>query len=110
MISNEIEHTIEGKGFKLQKNTFTFSAYIIREQRGFTAICREVDVATEGQTIQKAKQNLVEAVSLYIESAIENNLPIIRPIPKEDDPTQNNSNEILEVFRLNVDLNDNAYA
>ena len=94
----------------MQDNTFIFTAYIIKEENGFTALCRDVDVATEGLTIQEAKQNLIEAVSLYVESAIENNLPIIRPIPKEDDPTQKETDTILEIFRLNVDLKVSAYA
>jgi predicted RNase H-like HicB family nuclease len=93
----------------MEENTFTFTGHILKEQDGFTGICPDVDVATEGLSLQEAKDNLLEAVSLYVESAIESNLPVIRPIPKEDDPTQN-LDLIIESFRLKVDLKVSAYA
>ena len=97
------------KGYVVEGSTFSFTAYIIKEKDGFTAICRDVDVATEGLSIEEAKENLIEAVTLYIESAIESNLPVIRPIPKEADPT--NRPELIDsTFRLLVDLKVHTYA
>jgi len=94
----------------MKNNTFSFTAYITREENGFTALCREVDVATEGLTLQETKENMNEAVSLYVESAIENNLPIIRPVPQENDILQRYPDAVVEVFSVKIDLEVHAYA
>ena len=39
--------------------------------RGFVALCPEVDVASQGDTIEHARANLQEAVELFFESASE---------------------------------------
>jgi predicted RNase H-like HicB family nuclease len=46
-----------------------FTAIIEREDDGFVALCPEVDVASQGDTIEEARQNLREAVELFLESA-----------------------------------------
>ncbi len=46
-----------------------FTAIIEREDDGFVALCPEVDVASQGDTIQEARQNLREAVELFLETA-----------------------------------------
>ncbi|NIA29101.1 MAG: hypothetical protein GWP06_04205 [Actinobacteria bacterium] len=94
----------------MKNNTFTFVAYITKEKEGFTALCRDVDVASEGLTLQEAKENLTEAVSLYVESAIENNLPIIRPVPQESDILQRDPGAVVEAFHVKIDLEVHAYA
>ena len=93
-----------------KNNTFSFAAYITREENGFTALCREADVATEGLTLQETKENMNKAVSLYVESAIENNLPIIRPVPPENDILQRYPDAVVEVFSVKIDLEVHAYA
>jgi predicted RNase H-like HicB family nuclease len=44
---------------------------IEREGDGFVALCPELDVASQGVTIEDAKANLIEALSLFFEEADE---------------------------------------
>lgn len=46
-----------------------FTAMIYREAGGFVSICPELDVASQGETVEEASANLREAVELFIESA-----------------------------------------
>jgi predicted RNase H-like HicB family nuclease len=46
-----------------------FTALIEREGDGFVALCPEVDVASQGDTIEEAHRNLQEAVELFFETA-----------------------------------------
>jgi len=47
----------------------TLTAVVIREDEGFVALCPEVDVASQGATLEEAKRNLQEAVELFFECA-----------------------------------------
>ena len=49
--------------------TYKFSAIIEKEDKWFVALCPELDVASQGKTIERALANLREAVQLYVESA-----------------------------------------
>lgn len=44
-----------------------FSAVIEKEEGWFVALCPEVDVASQGKTVEEALKNLREAVELYLE-------------------------------------------
>lgn len=44
-----------------------FTAVIKKGEKQFVALCPEVDVASQGPTVEKALENLKEAVELYIE-------------------------------------------
>lgn len=46
-------------------------AALIREERegGYSVVCPQLGVASQGETIDEAKRNIVEAVELYFESA-----------------------------------------
>lgn len=46
-----------------------FTAFIEREDDGFVALCPELDVASQGETVEEAKANLREAVELFLETA-----------------------------------------
>ncbi len=46
-----------------------FTAIIEREDNAFVALCPEVDVASQGDTIEEARRNLQEAVELFLEVA-----------------------------------------
>jgi len=46
-----------------------FTAIIEREDDGYTALCPELDVASQGDTIDEARRNLSEAVTLFLETA-----------------------------------------
>jgi len=45
------------------------TAIIQREGNGFVALCPEIDVASQGDTIEEARANLMEAVELFLETA-----------------------------------------
>ena len=47
--------------------------HVLIEQEGelFSALCLELNVASQGKTIEDAKKNIREAVELYIEDVIE---------------------------------------
>ncbi len=83
---------------------------ILSENEAFVALCPELDVASQGSTLEEARAMLLEAVSLYLESAFENGLPYLRPIPPADNPRRSSPERVVEVFPLKVELTVKAYA
>ncbi|NET00432.1 MAG: type II toxin-antitoxin system HicB family antitoxin [Sphaerospermopsis sp. SIO1G1] len=55
-----------------------FTAIIEKEDDGYIALCPELDIASQGDSIEAAKDNLKEAIELFLEfaspSEIENRL------------------------------------
>jgi predicted RNase H-like HicB family nuclease len=51
------------------KTLHEFTALVEREGDGYVALCPEFDVASQGDTVEEAKRNLSEAVSLFLETA-----------------------------------------
>ncbi len=47
------------------------TAIIEREDDAFVALCPEVDVASQGSSIEEARANLIEALTLFFEVADE---------------------------------------
>jgi predicted RNase H-like HicB family nuclease len=45
------------------------TAIIEREGDGYVALCPELDVASQGESIEDARKNLQEAVELFLETA-----------------------------------------
>jgi predicted RNase H-like HicB family nuclease len=45
------------------------TAIIEREDDGFVALCPEFDIASQGMSIEEARANLIEALSLFFETA-----------------------------------------
>lgn len=45
------------------------TAIIKREGEGYVALCPEVDVASQGNTVDEARKNLREALDLFFETA-----------------------------------------
>ncbi len=50
------------------------TAIIEREAGGFVALCPELDIASQGQSIEEARDNLQEALELFFESASESEI------------------------------------
>lgn len=46
-----------------------FTAVIEREGDGYVASCPEFDVASQGNTVEEARSNLTEALTLFFETA-----------------------------------------
>jgi predicted RNase H-like HicB family nuclease len=49
--------------------TTKFTAIIEREDDGFVALCPELDIASQGDSIEEARANLQEALQLFFEAA-----------------------------------------
>ncbi|MBI2219301.1 MAG: type II toxin-antitoxin system HicB family antitoxin [Candidatus Rokubacteria bacterium] len=49
--------------------TNTYTAIIEKEGDIYVALCPELDIASQGTTIEEAKANLKEAVELFLECA-----------------------------------------
>jgi len=45
------------------------TAIIERESNGYVALCPEIDVVSQGDTVDEARKNLKEAIELFFESA-----------------------------------------
>jgi len=45
------------------------TAVIEREDEGFVSLCPELDIASQGSSVEEARANLVEALSLFFETA-----------------------------------------
>lgn len=45
------------------------TAIVEREDDGYVALCPEVDVASQGDTVAEARDNLAEALTLFFETA-----------------------------------------
>ena len=48
---------------------YSLTAIVEREGDGFVALCPELDVASQGNTVEEARANLKEAVELFLECA-----------------------------------------
>ncbi|MER2527415.1 MAG: type II toxin-antitoxin system HicA family toxin [Candidatus Competibacter denitrificans] len=45
------------------------TAIIERESDGYVSLCPELDIASQGNTVQEARDNLQEALALFFETA-----------------------------------------
>ena len=45
------------------------TAIIGREEDGYVSLCPELDIASQGDTIEEARENLREALELFFETA-----------------------------------------
>lgn len=51
------------------RTVLPFTAIIEREGDVFVAFCPELDVASQGETVEAARTNLTEAIELLLETA-----------------------------------------
>ncbi len=89
---------------------FNFTSVIVKEDQGYSALCLELDVASQGASPEEAKAMLLEAVTLHLEGAFEDGLPYLRPAPSEADPRQTNPVQVVETFLFKVEVAVHAYA
>ena len=59
-------HIIDQEVCILQKQ---MTAIIEREGDGYVSLCPELDIASQGNTIEEARNNLREALELFFETA-----------------------------------------
>lgn len=67
-----------------------FTAIIEREDDGYVSLCPELDIASQGATKEEAKENLIEAIELFLEIA---------------DPTEVNLRLQKETFVTQLEVN-----
>ena len=51
------------------KSMRQLTAIIEREDDVYVALCPELDIASQGRTVEDARKNLIEALELFFESA-----------------------------------------
>ena len=49
--------------------TRRLTAIIEREENGYMSLCPELDIASQGETIEQARENLREALELFFQCA-----------------------------------------
>jgi len=55
--------------FSFMKQKRQFTAIIEREGDGYVSLCPELDIASQGDTVEEARNNLTEAIELFFEAA-----------------------------------------
>jgi len=89
---------------------FVFTGILWKEEKDFSALCPELDVASQGESPAEARKNLLEAAALHLEGSFEDGLPYLRPVPTEEDPRNSFPPESLEIFKFKVDVAIKTYA
>lgn len=51
--------------------TYQLTALIEHEDDGYVSMCPELDIASQGDTVESARNNLREALELFFETASE---------------------------------------
>lgn len=51
------------------KRVRQFTAIMEREDDGYVSLCPELDLASQGDTVEQARKNLTEALELFFETA-----------------------------------------
>jgi predicted RNase H-like HicB family nuclease len=46
-----------------------FTAVIERDEDWYVALCPELDIASQGKSVEEARRNLIEAIELFFEVA-----------------------------------------
>lgn len=93
-----------------QRNHFEFTGAVFREGKWFVSLCLDLDLASQGRSVREAKKMLAEAVSLYLETCFEDNVPYVRPVPREEDPRLKPPDNLVGIFPLKVDFRVHAVA
>ena len=63
-----------GNGGASMKQIKNLTGIIEREGNGYVALCPELDIASQGESIEEARRNLLEALELFFEAADPNEI------------------------------------
>ena len=55
-----------------------FTAIIEKEESAYVALCPELDVASQGNTVEEARKNLTEAVEAHDGTAVAEAVSVLR--------------------------------
>ena len=91
------------------RTSLDFTGALFKEKRvfGLLAVLGSRRSFTR-QDRARAKKMLGEAVSLYIESCMENNSPYLRPVPPEEDPRLHPAENVVAIFPLRIRIQVHA--
>lgn len=89
---------------------FVFTGLFWKENKEYSALCPELDVASQGSTRKEARQKLLEAATIHLEGSFEDGLPYLRPVPATEDPRNSLPAEDVDVFKFKVSVAIQAYA
>lgn len=53
----------------IMKQKRQFTAIIEREGNGYVSLCPELDIASQGESVEESRNNLIEALELFFETA-----------------------------------------
>ena len=51
------------------KNKRNFTVIIEKEDNMYVGLCTELDIASQGNSVEEARENLKEAIELFLETA-----------------------------------------
>lgn len=51
------------------KKQYHLTALIEKEDDMYVSLCPELDIASQGETVEQARSNLLEAIELFLETA-----------------------------------------
>jgi len=88
----------------IENHNFVLESVIVKEDDGYYSLCLDVDVASQGDTVEEAKNMLIEAVELYLESSIDSSLPVLRRTPDDSNPLLIDKDNVVEHFSLKLKL------
>lgn len=70
------------------QNDLVYHVLVTKEpdEAAYSALCLELDIASDGRTRQEAVKSLKEAVSLYVETVVEDRdyKSLYRPAPRKE--------------------------
>lgn len=84
----------------IENHNFVLESVIVKEDDGYYSLCLDVDVASQGDTVEEAKNMLIEAVEGYIEVSVDMKLPFLRPVPDDANPVMIEPENIVERFNI----------
>ena len=84
-----------------ENHNFVLESVIVKKDDGYCSLCLDVDVVSQGDTIEEARNMLIEAVEGYLEVTLENGLPFLRRIPENANPENTEPDNIVERFKIN---------
>ena len=85
----------------IENHNFVLESVIVKEDDGYYSLCLDVDVASQVDTIEEAKNMLKEAVEGYIELSVDMKLPVLRRCPDNANPVNIEPENIIERFNIN---------
>jgi predicted RNase H-like HicB family nuclease len=88
---------------------FVFTGIIWKESDEYSALCPELDIASQGGTVAEARNNLLETAALHLEGSFKDDLPYSRPVPASEDLRNFHPGDSLKVFKFEV-KSDQRYA